>query len=424
MLAMKTVPESGWVFFSCVVPRPDGIGIEKRAWSHLMAMASVKPPRVILALNDAQLVQVPDVTFVQGHCESVYLLPLTSSWRNKRLSNTAAFIAQRLLLWGQPRWIPEANAAKALRSALGGINLDSVFCFRLACFELWRQLCSLEGYNAQRVIVDFDDIESLALQRALALGTEQLGAAHTIATKLEIAERRRLENQALNSHEVLVCSTDDAGRLMERQPKARVSVMPNAYPVLNQLPARQGSYVMHLLFLGTLSYPPNVDAAEHLIHDLLPELRKAWHGPVQLRIVGRRPGPRIMALHRPPEVEVQADVEDITTAYDQTDIVVVPIRYGGGTRIKILEALTLGRPIVSTTIGAEGLDLRHGEDLLIADTPADFAQACVRIARDVVFANKMLTEGRQRFIDRYSDDVVRERLRELLSSPLPPPARS
>lgn len=421
---MKPATESGWVYFSCVVPRPDGIGIEKRAWSHLMAMASLKPPRIVLALTDAQLAQAQDLTFLHTHCDGVHLLPLTCSWRGKKLSNTAAFIAQRLLLWGQARSIPEQNAVHALLSALGTTNFGQVFCFRLVCFEVWLQLCSREGFSAQRVIVDFDDIESLAQQRALELGTEQLGAAHTLAAKLEVAERRKLETLALKSHEVIVCSTDDAARLRERDPQARVSVVPNAYPVLNRLPERQGSNEMHLLFLGTLSYPPNIDAVEHLIHDLMPELRKAWDGPIHLNIVGRRPGPRIMALHQPPEVEVQADIEDITTAYAQADIVVVPIRYGGGTRIKILEALTLGRPIVSTTIGAEGLDLRHGEDLLIADTPYDFAQACIRIARDSAFTSEMLTQGRRKFIERYSDDVVRERLRELMSHTLPAAALS
>jgi len=422
-MALKTVTESGWVYFSCVVPRPDGIGVEKRAWSHLMAMASLKPPRVVLALTSTQLAQAKNLTFLEQHCQSIHLLPLTASWRGRKVVNTAALIAQRLLLWAQPRLVPEPHVARALGTILNGNNLDEVFCFRLTCFEIWRLLCHREGFKARRLIVDFDDIESISSQRTLAYEQKRLGKIHTLVAKLEIAERRRLETLALNSSEVLVCSTDDATHLIKRSPNACVRVIPNAYPVLDQLPQRCPSDVMHLLFLGTLSYQPNIDAVEYLVRDILPALRKSWQGTIQLCVAGRQPSQRVLALHQPPDIVVEADVQDVKEAYAKSDIVLVPIRSGGGTRIKILEALSLGRPIVSTSIGAEGLDLRDDKDILIANTPAEFAKACVRVARDEAFANNLVNGGRQRFIELYSDDIVCKRLRETLQH-LYQPAKS
>lgn len=418
---MSATAGAPWVYLSCVVPRADGVGIEKRAWSHLTAMAALRPPQLILALTPAQLEQAPDLTSLQPLCDGVHVLPLQASWRGRRLNNSIAFLTQRLLLWGRPRWQAQHGAPAALSTALGGLQFGEVLCFRLACFEVWRQLSDQHGFSAKRVVVDFDDIESLAQRRALSLDGAQLGRAHRLAARLEIAEYRRLEAQALRCHEVLVCSGVDEARLRQRWPAARIAVIPNAYPVLPALPPRAGSEAMHLLFLGTLSYAPNIDAAEHLVNELLPALRQAWPGPVRLQIVGRRPVPRVLALHRPPEVEVRPDAADISQAYAQAEVVVVPIRFGGGTRIKILEALSLGRPVVTTTLGVEGLDLQHDRDLLIADTPGDFARACVRFAGDSTFADRLAQQGRQRFLALYSDDIVRGRTQALLSKPLDPP---
>ncbi len=416
---MSAQAGSAWVLLSCVVPRADGVGIEKRAWSHLAAMAALRPPRLVLALTPAQLAQAPDLAFLNELCSVVHVLPLDASARGRRLDNTAAFLAQRLLLWGRPRWQPRAGAVAALLQALGGARLGDVFCFRLACFELWRLLAAQHGLSAQRLVVDFDDIESLAQQRALAQDGALWGRAHRLAARLEIAEQRRLETLALRAHEVLVCSTVDDARLRERAPAARVAVVPNAYPVLPALPPRQPGDTLNLLFLGTLSYAPNIDAADHLVHTLLPAIRRAWPGPVRLQIVGRRPVPRVQALHRPPEVQVLPDVADITSAYAQADVVVVPIRFGGGTRIKILEALSLGRPVVTTALGVEGLDLQHERDLLVADAPDAFAQACVRIAGDAALAARLANQGRRSFLALYGDDIVRGRTQALLSRPLP-----
>lgn len=412
---------SAWVLLSCVVPRADGVGIEKRAWSHLSAMASLRPPKLVLALTPAQLAQAPDLAFLHELCSVVHVLPLEPGARGRRLDNTAAFLAQRLLLWGRPRWRPRGDAVSALLQALGGTALGDVFCFRLACFELWRLLGRRHGLSARRVVVDFDDLESLAQRRALAQDGALWGRAHRLAARLEIAEQYRLETLALNSHEVLVCSNVDEHRLHERAPAARVAVVPNAYPELPALPPREPAPTLNLLFLGTLSYAPNVDAADHLVHTLLPEIRRAWPGEVRLQIVGRRPVPRVQALHRPPQVQVLPDVADITSAYAQADVVVVPIRFGGGTRIKILEALSLGRPVVTTTLGVEGLELLHEQDLLVADAPEAFARSCARIAADPALAARLARQGRQSFLALYSDEVVRGRTQALLSRPLSSP---
>ncbi len=410
-----------WVVLSGVVPQADGVGIEKRAWAHLAAMATSCAPRLVLALTPAQLSRLPDLAPLRSLCESVHVATLVRTWRGRRLQNTLAFLCQRLLLWAQPAWRLDAAALAQLRETLRAGPVAGVFCFRLACFELWQQAAAHQDAGAARLVVDFDDIESVAQQRALAVDGRSLGRAHALAGRLEIGESRRLEQAALRNAEVLVCSAVDRERLLQRAPAARVGVVPNAYPVLPALPPREPGLALNLLFLGTLSYAPNIDAVDHLVRVLLPAVRAAWQGPVNLQIVGRRPTAEVLAVHRPPDIQVLADVADVTTAYAQADVVLVPIRFGGGTRIKILEALSLGRPVVTTTLGVEGLDFHDGRDLLIADEPAAFAQACARLARDPALATSLAREGRDTFLRLYSNEVVRARLAEVLSQPIPSP---
>lgn len=404
-----------WLMLSCCIPREHGVGVELRAWAHLSALASHSRPRLLLFLTPAQLAQPMDLAPLREIAD-VHVLTLVPTARGRRLGNTWALLSQRVLLWGRSPWNITRESLELLHQFLGGSPLQGVFCFRLICFDIWRMQRRHGGLSVQRLLVDFDDIESLATERALQIDARSRGRAHAIADRLAMLECRRLESVALREAEVLVCSTVDRLRLLQRVPHARVHVIPNAYPVLPVLAPKERHDVLNLLFLGTLSYPPNIDGVEHAADQILPAVQRLWGGLVRLRVVGRRPAPRVLAKHRPPDLQVVGEVDDVTQAYAEADIVIVPIRFGSGTRIKILEALSLGRPVVTTTAGVEGLDLEHGRDLLVADTPDDFAIACLRIARDETLRTSLITRGREAFLSHYSADVVRRRLAALLDN--------
>jgi polysaccharide biosynthesis protein PslH len=137
-----------------------------------------------------------------------------------------------------------------------------------------------------------------------------------------------------------------------------------------------------LVFTGSMDWMPNEDAIFHFAEKMLPQIRSCVPG-VRLHVVGRRPSPRLRALaEREPAIEVTGAVEDIRPYVRSASVYVVPLRVGSGTRLKIFEAMAMGKAVVSTSIGAEGLPVQHGENILIEDDPGEFAKRVVNLLRN------------------------------------------
>jgi polysaccharide biosynthesis protein PslH len=166
-----------------------------------------------------------------------------------------------------------------------------------------------------------------------------------------------------------------------------------------------------LLFQGELTYAPNVDAAKWLVNSVAPHLH-ARMPDAEIRLVGN-PNRGVKLLHRSPAVTVVGRVPDMVPELGRADVSVVPIRYGGGIRNKILEAFAHRIPVVSTTIGAEGLDVAHGVHLLLADTPEDFAAACERLLTDFELRKRLVDAAEQRYLETYEWTPTRERIRTI-----------
>ena len=144
--------------------------------------------------------------------------------------------------------------------------------------------------------------------------------------------------------------------------------------------------------MGNLGYAPCADAALHLVRDILPRIRSQL-GQVQTTIVGIDPPEKLLKLNAS-DVHVTGRVADIVPYYMENAVCVTPLRAGGGTRLKILEAMALGRPVVSTTIGCEGLDVTHGRHLLVSDDPGGFADCVVRLLTDSALYRRIAAEAR------------------------------
>jgi len=122
----------------------------------------------------------------------------------------------------------------------------------------------------------------------------------------------------------------------------------------------------------------------------------------RILIVGKNPLPAVQALAARPGVTVTGEVPDVRPFYQRAWAQMVPLRIGGGTRLKIVESLALGTPVVSTTIGAQGLDLRHDEHLLLADSPADFATQLGRMLQDANLRTKLRWDGLEQVLTHYT----------------------
>jgi glycosyltransferase involved in cell wall biosynthesis len=183
---------------------------------------------------------------------------------------------------------------------------------------------------------------------------------------------------------VLVCSE------VERASVALpgVSVVSNGIELPPEPPAAGGGDGRTLLFVGFMDYPPNADAVRFLVGDILPRVRLAVPG-ARAVLVGRTSSEAVRRLHDGATVIVKGEAPDLRPHYENASVVVAPLRVGGGTRIKILEAFAWRRPVVSTSVGAEGLQASPGYDLFVEDTPDGFAARCIALLNDAFLRGEM-----------------------------------
>jgi glycosyltransferase involved in cell wall biosynthesis len=156
-----------------------------------------------------------------------------------------------------------------------------------------------------------------------------------------------------------------------------------------------------LVFTGSMDWYPNEDAIMYFIAEILPGLRREVPG-LSLAVVGRDPADRLRAACGAAGVQVTGTVADVRPHVAEAAVYVVPLRIGGGTRLKIFEALAMGKAVVSTRVGAEGLPIVPGEHFLQADSPADFTQAVVTLLKDPDRRHALGRAGRRLVEERYS----------------------
>ncbi len=203
-------------------------------------------------------------------------------------------------------------------------------------------------------------------------------------------------------------SEDDRRILLEANPQLKADVIPNGVDTHQYQPLLQTPSEPALLFIGSMVYAPCVDAAVYFCQEILPLIRREYKD-IHVWLVGREPAAEVRALNSP-TVHVTGQVDDILPYYQRSNICIVPLRAGGGTRLKILEAMALGKPVVTTSIGCEGLDVEHEKHLLIADNPEDFAHQVIRLLQDKELAQRLCTEARQLVVNQYDWEVITNKL--------------
>ncbi len=282
---------------------------------------------------------------------------------------------------------------------------DAIHLFRAGTIPLADTYLRRPDLQRAIIQIDLDDVESRTQSRLAALyGRYDRAAEHAEA------ERRsnfalHIEQQLLTGWDrIFVCSEVDRVELEQRLPErnAEIVVLPNRVRLPAAPPPRPCVSPRTLLYVGTLSYFPNADGLIWFCREVLPRMRE-W-SPIALRllVVGSGPTDDVQDLAHIPEVEIIGEVDKLDAWYARTDLVIVPLRAGGGTRIKLIEALAYQRPVVSTTLAAEGLDVIDGTHLLIGDRPAVFARHCLHLLEDRDLAEHLAANGRTLVEERYA----------------------
>jgi sugar transferase (PEP-CTERM/EpsH1 system associated) len=228
--------------------------------------------------------------------------------------------------------------------------------------------------------------------------------------KMEAAERRYLR---LADH-VLTVSETDRDAFAPFVESRRLTIIPTGVDVdyFQPMPAEESTD--SLVFTGSMDWLPNEDAILYFVDAILP-LIKQQYPDVSLEVVGRSPSRKLQALAETEKsVRLTGWVEDIRPFVARGAMCIVPLRIGGGTRLKIFEAMAMSKAVVSTSVGAEGLPVRTGENILLADTPTDFADSVVSLLRDTNQRQRLGTAARSLVKENYSWSKVAESFSRIL----------
>jgi glycosyltransferase involved in cell wall biosynthesis len=222
---------------------------------------------------------------------------------------------------------------------------------------------------------------------------------------MQVGKVERFEARALGAADVVIAVSEEDGERIRALGQTHVHVVPNGVDAATfaprpQTPVTPGS----LLFVGSLDWRPNLDAVTYFLDEIQAPLG-ALRPDARLTVVGRHPPDWLVKRVAASEgVALAASVPDVRPYVAAAAVSIVPLRIGGGSRLKICEALAMGRPVVSTSVGAEGLDL--GDGILRADGAEAFARAIAEVLDEPAAAAERARRGRERVLARYEWDRI------------------
>lgn len=212
---------------------------------------------------------------------------------------------------------------------------------------------------------------------------------------------QRYERRLSPKFDAVTCTSEiDASVFEQFCPEDLVEVIPNGVDVTHFTPDYESADSAHLIYIGSMDWYPNEDAVSFFVEEVFPIIRNSVPD-VKFTIVGGNPSERVQGIADIDGVTVTGRVPEIKPYFSAATVFVVPLRIGSGTRLKILEALAMGKAVVSTTVGAEGLALQNGEEIMIADDPTNFAHAVIQLLTDPALRKKIGENGRKRVEQDY-----------------------
>jgi len=262
------------------------------------------------------------------------------------------------------------------------------------------------------VVLFQHNVETMLWRRMAS--TEQ-SALRKLSYTIEAHKMERYERRTLSRfRQVIAVSDVDRDEMLQLCPDCAITVVPTGVDLeqYQAVPSAPGKPPL-IVFTGSMDWEPNIDAVEYFCREVFPAILASFPD-ARFRIVGRNPHPRVQRLASA-SIEVTGTVPSVMDYLRSATVVIVPLRIGGGTRLKIFEGMAMAKAVVSTSIGAEGLDVTNGRDLLIADDPSAFAAAVLKLLRDPVL-RKNYEENAAEVAARYDWSQIAQRFAQVLSA--------
>lgn len=397
------------LFATRLPPDGNGPGGTQRSMQVLRALARRGPVDLLVLARDGDS--------EAGRSPSAEALALVRDFRAVRIPEWAPS-------WQRWPWLPwkaqqlweflsmgpadaprlSAGALSQLSAQLPARDYAVVFAQRLSTAWILDQLLRRGAIAAGLRLADFDDVLSRFKQRELDLGGAGEGRLRRWLARRTIARLRAAERAiALGWDGAGAAAPEDLAALAGELPGASLHLLPNVVDRPELDPADREPE--RVLFVGHLSYPPNVQGLRRFLAEAWPLVRAA-RPEAQLDVVGMYPEAELAGQIAAAGGRLHANVPSVIPFYQRASVVISPIFYGSGTRIKIIEAMAFGRPVVSTTVGAEGLGLGPGREVLIADDLPRFAAAVVDLLGDPAQADALRVAGRLHYLAHFAPDVL------------------
>ncbi|MFH1085394.1 MAG: glycosyltransferase family 4 protein [Chloroflexota bacterium] len=396
---MASQPGKRILFLTPQVPYPPEQGTAIRNYN-LIAQVATRHQAGLLTFGPDTGAEAASLGPLNALCAPLRVVPVPARSTGARL--------RTLLTSGQPDMAERLASpafAGALRETLSAQPWDilQVEGIEMAPYGLLAQ--AWLGERAPAVVFDDHNAEYVLQQRAFATDLARPRrwpmAAYSWAQWRRL---RRFERQVCQRAQGVACVSEADARALRRLcPGLAPLVVTNGVDTARYHPALADSLPLRhpsVVFTGKMDFRPNIDAMLWFHAAVWPLVRAGAPG-AQLYVVGKSPHARLAPLAEDASVTLTGYVEDILPYFGGADVYVVPLRVGGGTRLKVLEALAAGRAIVTTALGAEGIALRPGEHALVADSPADFGRAILALLADPAQRARLGAAARRLAVDEY-----------------------
>jgi glycosyltransferase involved in cell wall biosynthesis len=386
-------------------PLPINNGYRIRVWSLLETLAAEGNAIHLLAFGEPAELEGYRKT-VRTVCQTAEVVPhgttSLSSGTDYRRRLIALFSKQP---YGVARFRSPVMASR-IKAWLREGSIDAVLC------EEPYALVNFPSFLPVPLIVDSQNLEHVVIDRYLTCEPNPTRRAYAW---LESQKLKAWEQQAWSRASlVMACSEHDQRIIAKICPHRPVVVVPNVVNV-GDYHATLGSNSLTVLFTGGMDWYPNRDAVEFFTSAVLPKLRSLVPG-VEFVVAGRSPSERFRRhFAEVPDVKFTGTVPDMRAELAKAPVCVVPLRIGSGTRLKILEAAAMAKPVVSTRVGAEGLEFVDGKEIVLADEPRAFAQAVAGFLNDASRRHTVGCAARRRVEQQYSLPVLRKAVRHALA---------
>lgn len=392
------------LFLTQILPYPPSSGPKVKTW-HVLRYLSRRGHRITLA-SFVRPEELPFVAEVEKLCDSVHVIPVGRS----RVRDGYYFLRSQIT--GRP-FLVERDDIAEMRSLVQKIvssgSIDVIHADQLTMTQF---AFPLHISNGKKPALVFDAHN--AVWTITERMKQNVPAFFKLPLDLETRRIKRYEGGIVKDFDATLAVTEpdrqallDAFHECGYDAGAQVSVIPIAVDTHQIRPVQQTGASMNILTMGTLYYPPNADGIRWFIKQVFPLVRREVP-EVRLTVIGKNPPRDFLKLSADHDsgIVTTGFVPDLDPYFADADVVVVPVRAGGGMRVRILEAFARAAPVITTTVGLEGIDARPGQDVLIADSPEDFASSVVSLLRDKELQERISANGRRLVEEKYDWQVV------------------